>query len=325
MRPTAGVAVCIYNGARYLQAQLDSIGFQTERPRQVVIVDDGSNDDSYELAQRWAAHAGIPTQVLRNDTNVGVVRNFEKASAMLRQDIVFFADQDDVWYPRKLAAMLDAFEASPALGLVHSDADLIDRDDAPLGRRLFDALLVTSQEKRAVADGHAYTVYARRNLVTGAACAVRARVLDSARPFSPSWLHDEWIAFVASLLGPVRLLDEPLMAYRLHEANTVGLPLTDLAWRIQSIAAAFVQPQRTRQAVRCRRLRELRERAVALDAIPSALATLDEAVAHALHRSTLSPQPLARLSAVRGEWASDRYRAWSAGRWSALRDLLRPN
>src|SRR3954468_7399679 len=105
-RPVAGVAMCVYNGGRYLEAQLDSIALQTELPRLMAIVDDGSTDGSWELLQRWSAAAPFPVTLERNRQNLGVVRNFEKAARLLidQVDVVFFSDQDDKWYPGKLAA-----------------------------------------------------------------------------------------------------------------------------------------------------------------------------------------------------------------------------
>src|SRR5205085_4211130 len=144
-RPSAGVAMCVYNGMRYLRVQLDSIAAQSELPRRMVVVDDGSNDGSWELLQQWASAAPFPVTLERNPQNLGVVRNFEKAARLLidQVDVVFFSDQDDQWYPGKLAACVDLLAADPGLGLVHSDADLIDSEGQALQSRLFTALLVT--------------------------------------------------------------------------------------------------------------------------------------------------------------------------------------
>jgi glycosyltransferase involved in cell wall biosynthesis len=316
--------MCVYNGGRYLREQLDSIAHQTELPLRMVVVDDGSNDGSWELLNDWAATAGFPVTLERNAQNLGVVRNFEKAAALLidQVDIVFLSDQDDQWLPGKLAAMVDAFAADAGIGMVHSNAELVNSEGLPLGSLLFDALLVTESERSVVRQGRAYEAYIRRNLVTGACCACRSSVLSQAMPFSNQMIHDEWISFVASVVSRVCILEEPLMLYRLHSTNTVGLPIPDGAWWLRTVIEALLEPQLPRQVQRLARLEEMRERAQGLGAGRELLACLDFAIRHARHRSSLSRNPFRRAVAVREEWRQGQYRRWSSGRSSMLHDLL---
>lgn len=316
--------MCVYNGALYLREQLESIAAQTELPSRMVIVDDGSNDGSWELLQHWAASADFPVTLERNDQNLGVIRNFEKAVRMLLDDVdlVFFSDQDDVWFPGKLAAFVEVFAADAGVGLVHSDAELIDLQGRSMNARLFAALLVTEKELAELEAGGAYRVYVKRNLVTGAACACRSEVLARALPFSDRWIHDEWIALTAALTSRVRLLPEPWMAYRLHGRNTVGLPVPNLIWRVGSAVKSVIEPQAPRQQRRAERLEELRRHAEQVGAPEHVLTYLDVAVAHARHRATLPRHFLRRAAAVGAEWRHGHYQSWSSGALSMLHDLL---
>jgi glycosyltransferase involved in cell wall biosynthesis len=319
--------MCVFNGARYLLTQLESIARQTELPQRMVVVDDGSTDGSWDLLQEWAARAPFPVTLQRNEQNLGVVRNFEKAARMLLDevDVVFFSDQDDEWFPDKLVTIVDAFAEDVELGLVHSDAELIGPEGQLLGVRLFAALLVTDQEKADVAGGRAYRPYVKRNLVTGAACACRSSMLVRAMPFSDEWVHDEWIAFTAALSSHVRLLDRPLMNYRLHSMNTVGLPIPNWQWWLRTVAQAVFEPQLEKQHRRLARLKEVRRHAEALHAPADALACLDRAILHAQHRTTLPSRFLQRVAVVRAEWRAGQYHEWSSGEASVLHDILIPN
>ena len=323
-RPTAGVAMCVYNGARYLTTQLQSIAAQSELPRRMVVVDDGSSDGSWELLQQWAAHSPFAVTLHRNEQNLGVARNFEKAVRMLLDevDVVLFSDQDDQWFPQKLATLVDAFAADQGLGLIHSDAELMGPEGEPLGVRLFTALLLTDNEKADVAAGKAYRAYVKRNLVTGAACACRSRVLARALPFSDLWIHDEWIAFTAAMVSRVRLVDQPLMNYRLHSTNTVGLPIPNLRWWFRTVTDAFLEPQLPKQQSRLARLLEMRRHGELLHAPVDALACLDRGIRHAQHRTSLPRGFLRRAAVVRAEWSAGQYHEWSSGRVSVLHDLL---
>lgn len=323
-RPTAGVAMCVFNGERYLRAQLESIAAQRELPKCVAIVDDGSTDGSWKLLQEWAASVSFRVLLHRNERNLGVTRNFEKAARLLLDevDVVFFSDHDDVWFPHKLATVIDAFAADPALGLVHSDAELIDSKGGSLGWRLFGALLVTDEEREQVASGQAYQVYVRRNLVTGAACACRVQALALAMPFSQRWIHDEWISLTCAFASHVKMLDEPLMGYRLHSTNTVGLPIPSLRWRVRAVLRALVGPQVSVQQRRLERLLEIREHAAKLGAAADALASLDGAIHHARHRANLPRAFWRRLKVVRSERISGQYNQWSSGDLSMLHDIF---
>ena len=322
--PRTGVALCVFNGVRFLREQLDSIARQTQLPDRMAIVDDGSTDGSWEVLQQWAAEAPMPVTLHRNDTNVGVVRNFENAARMLldKVDIVFFSDQDDAWFPGKLAAFVDAFAADPRLGLVHSDAELVDAAGQSLGTRLFTALRVTDRERREVAAGRAWRAYVKRNLVTGAACACRSEVLERAMPFSPDTVHDDWISFTAGLVSRVKLLDEPHMAYRLHGKNTVGLPIPGFRWWLRTVVDSVLAPQVPIQKKRLERLLQMRAHAQQLGAPADAMACLDRGIEHATHRCRLPRAFLRRWTAVIAQWRAGQYHEWSSGELSVLHDVL---
>src|SRR4030095_7340214 len=106
------------------------------------------------------------------------------------------------------------FEARPELLLLHSDASLVDAELAPLGNTLFHALEVQRAELEAIAQGRAFDVFLRRNLVTGATTVFRRSLLDAALPFSDAWVHDEWLAAIAAATACVGGAPEPAIDYR---------------------------------------------------------------------------------------------------------------
>lgn len=321
-RPSVGVAMCVYNGARYLREQLESIAAQSELPDAMVVLDDGSTDGSLELVQSWASRMPFPVRVGRNAQRLGVAHNFEQAVAKLEQDVIFLTDQDDKWYPHKVSSFVDQFAADPELGLLHSDADLIDAQGGPIGRTLLEALVVSTQERDLIAQGLAYRVFTRRNLVTGAACAFRRELLALARPFPAMYLHDEWLAFIAALASKVALLDVPTMGYRLHDANTVGVPLRNFGWAIRHRLEGLALPTAQRQLQRADRLEVVLTHARAIGVQDDAVGHLEAAAAHARFRANLPRNPFSRMRAISRERAAGHYETWSSGSVSVLRDLL---
>ncbi|RYZ87983.1 MAG: glycosyltransferase, partial [Proteobacteria bacterium] len=89
MRLTCGIALCTYNGQKFLQEQLASIVAQHQLPDSIVICDDCSSDQTWEILQAFQAASPIPVKIVRHAAQQGVVKNFEAAVRLLETDIVF--------------------------------------------------------------------------------------------------------------------------------------------------------------------------------------------------------------------------------------------
>ena len=319
------VACCVYDGAGYLRAQLDSIVAQTVRPHELVIVDDGSRDGSAAVIEDFAreAAATMRVEVVRNTSNLGVVRNFEKAIAATTGDLVFLCDQDDVWHPEKVATMLLAFEQRPGLDLLFTNARLIDGAGTPLPHPLFVALELGASERGFVRAGHAFRALIARNLATGATTAFRRVVFEQARPFPIEWIHDEWLAMVAAFHdGRVDGLDECLMDYRQHGANQIGMRRLTLGDKL----AKLFEPRGQRYVRLVRRTEVLVERLVALgDRVPAdRLVSARDKLEHVRRRAALPRRRVARLLPVVREALTGRYALYSSGHRGILRDCTEP-
>jgi len=107
------VAMCTYNGQRFLHQQLQSLLDQTVRPDELVVCDDGSSDDSLMVVEAFAVSAPFFVRVIRNSQNLGYIRNFEQAISRCTGDLVFLCDQDDVWDRRKIETLRDVFVTEP--------------------------------------------------------------------------------------------------------------------------------------------------------------------------------------------------------------------
>ncbi|HEY9906733.1 MAG TPA: glycosyltransferase, partial [Thermosynechococcaceae cyanobacterium] len=116
------IALCTYNGAPYILEQLESIEQQTWLPDEVIICDDVSQDNTVELIQEYTERSKLPIQLFRNPENLGYGKNFCKAMSLTKGDIIFLADQDDVWYPFKIERFIKELEQSPNLLVLQCDA-----------------------------------------------------------------------------------------------------------------------------------------------------------------------------------------------------------
>ncbi|WP_237288592.1 glycosyltransferase [Variovorax sp. PAMC 28711] len=317
------VALCTRNGARYLAAQVASVCDQQPVPREIVLSDDGSTDNGMAIVREALAKRGAdaPTlTVLQNAPPLGVTRNFEQAATACRSALIALCDQDDVWHAGRLARMVAQFEARPDLLLLHSDALLVDGDLKPLGSTLFTALEIKPEELAAIANGRAFEALQRRNLVTGATTVFRRSLLAAALPFPPEWVHDEWLAAIASATGRMDVLPEPLIDYRQHAANQIGARRPTFK---QKLAKALA-PRGTKHVERLRRAEVLLQRLQALGAeVPAKYVDAQRAkVAHQRFRTELPPSRAVRWLPVLIAAARGRYARFDRGWQSVMQDLL---
>lgn len=324
-RTRLSIVLCTYNGAAYLQPQLDSLLAQTCLPDEIVIGDDDSTDASMDILHAFAQRArkaGIAVELWRNRENLGYVGNFSACLQAAKGEVLFLCDQDDVWRSDKLARMAAQFERDPSLLLLHSDARLVDAQGSSLQCSLFEALQMTPQEKRAIHDGQAFEVVLRRSFVTGATAALRRELVELALPVETDWIHDEWLTAVAAAVGRIDFIDEPLIDYRQHGANQIGMRRHTLAmkWRDLLLPRGRLLFD---EAGRLRRLEAFLARSEFSGGTVRA-AQVHHKRSHFERRVAIGRLPrLRRLPAIVREASSGCYHRYGTGGRSMLRDLLR--
>lgn len=323
------VAMCTYNGARFVGEQLASIAAQTLAPSELVVCDDRSSDDTAQIVVRFAANAPFPVRLSVNERNLGSTKNFERAIALCEGELIALSDQDDVWHERKLERLAAAFDADSRVGLVFSDAELVDEHLRPTGERLWEKIGFDEKMRRRVRVGRALDVLLPGWSVTGATAAFRASLKTIALdiPDDLKVIHDGWIAMVAASVSRVEFIDEPLVMYRLHGGQQVGVPdeVQDVggAKSLSEIPSALARPNPYEQMIEIAlRLRaRLVERGEGFDCAAS-LGRLDARVRHLRARASMPAGRLARARLVMRELIARRYHLYSNGFYSAGKDLL---
>jgi len=257
------VALCTYNGARFLEAQLDSFLKQSRPLDELVVCDDGSTDETVTMLERFKTRAPFPVHLCRNETRLGSTKNFEKAIGLCSGDFIATSDQDDVWLPDKIALSEEALATNPDRGLVFTNADVVDDDLRSRGHRMWDAIHFGFLARRRVRKGHAFEILLRQWVVTGATMMFKAVYRPYILPIPSSWVHDGWIAFVIGAMAEVGLVERSTVKYRQHAAQQIGGE--KLSWKARYELAREMGPPHFRLAYqRCllaqERLREFSSR-----------------------------------------------------------------
>ncbi|MEP6649885.1 MAG: glycosyltransferase [Lapillicoccus sp.] len=246
------VSVCLaaHNGAEYVGEQVRSILDQLGPSDELVVVDDASTDSTVSVVEAF----GDSRIVLhRNGSNVGYVRAFERALRLARGAYLLLADQDDVWVPGRLEAMVAALDAD---GVVATSVAVLGGSPGPPRW-----LLRAHDSHRYAANVAAVLVGVRWYF--GCAMGMRRELLRAVLPF-PAWLtesHDLWIGLVGNIRHEMRHLEAPSVERRLHAANQTptrwrSLP-TILRARIM-LARCLVEARRRSRAVDSARLTQRR-------------------------------------------------------------------
>ena len=320
---TVSVALCTYNGDAFVAEQLRSILDQTDPATEVVVSDDGSTDGTLATIKGIAKRYRGPTDIrIESTTRVGgVTANFERAIGACRGDVIALSDQDDRWHPNRLAAIRAILPRDDGPRLVFANATLIDGAGAPLPGSLHENLRISRGERAGLHTGRAFEVLLRRNVVTGAATAFTRSLYDLAAPFPEAWIHDEWLAIVAAAFGEVVLLDEPLIDYRLHGGNQIGVADPGAASRL----GRMLQPRGERYIRLRRRSADLVERLESLAAPPHVVALARAKLDFETTRAAYPRSRLRRLGPVLRRLANGSYARYSSQRrLDAVRDVLQP-
>ncbi|TDS11098.1 glycosyltransferase [Sphingobacterium paludis] len=217
------VALCTYNGAKYIDKQLASILSQTYSVHEVIICDDGSTDLTPEILEQYRIKFPGIVQVIQNPINLGSKKNFDKAISMCSNDLIFLSDQDDIWVKTKVEEYVDFLNKNPAVMVVASNGFIInDEGIIQPSLTLWDVPKILSEQNEDI-DFFSHVCQCG-NIVTGASIAIRQSYVSNVLPI-PNALnmeHDEWITLVSSRENSFAMIDKKLFFYREHNDQQLG-------------------------------------------------------------------------------------------------------
>jgi glycosyltransferase involved in cell wall biosynthesis len=210
--PTVSVIIPTYNRARYVVEAVESVFAQTFKDYEVIVVDDGSTDNTKQVLEPYR---GRIRYVRQENRGLAAARNRGVREA--RGELVAFLDSDDCWEPRMLEGILKTFEKHPDVGAVFVAEREMDKDGQPRER---------VHTKRS--PGLFFTPESMVSKDTGVGCGrppvVRKKWLDALGGFDESMRSavdcEMWIRY--SFHVPMILHPEPLVRRRVHEGHLSG-------------------------------------------------------------------------------------------------------
>ncbi len=200
------ISVCMatFNGEKYLKEQIESIVTQLSHDDELIISDDSSKDDTLKIIGNFN-DSRIKRYI--SNTFCSPIYNFENALSLCSGDLIFLADQDDIWEPNKVKLMVAYLQR---YDLVVSDASVIEDDTV-----IYDSFYKMNNSKSGFLSNLIHNSY------LGCCMAFNRKILGLALPFPKGApMHDIWIGMVAEIFGKTGFCKEKLVRYRRHRRNT---------------------------------------------------------------------------------------------------------
>lgn len=208
------VILPVHNGEKYLSYAIQSILGQTYDNFELILIDDGSTDDSLAIARRFASTDGRVRLVTHE--NRGLIATLNEGLALARGDLVARMDADDIAYPQRLQLQAEAFRNRPDLALCGTYYDLLGRRGRL--RKIVNVPFCESDDLAVLS-----WFFCMLKHPTVMFC--RSRIDPAALHYDPQYPHAEDFDLFRRIAAahPVHLIDRPLLAYREHPESVSSL------------------------------------------------------------------------------------------------------
>ena len=217
---TVSVCMGLYNGARYIEEQLYSILHQTRQPDEVILCDDVSTDTTVEIVDKFIRdnHLEANWKLFRNKENKGYPANFYYCMSLATGDIVYLADQDDIWHKEKIERICRVFEEKEDAKAVCCKFGLIDAQGGDIHTIMAPTRSKESNQLRSVKMEDIFY----KNEYPGMVIAYRNNWGRKWLPENSKIPHDFLVCIRAAEEHSFIQLDMELAYHRRHDSNAGG-------------------------------------------------------------------------------------------------------
>lgn len=242
--PKITVLLATFNGAKYLKEQLGSLYLQSKKIDQVLVVDDGSSDNSVELVQSFINEHELfnSWKVKINNINLGPAANFINMCKEAEGDYIFFCDQDDIWMPDKIERMSNIIKNNPDIGLLYADViNMVNLDNKPHFATQF------SEEVKRIDFSASNYFYKGLGCAT---CITKEFMNHVIKYWTLGWEHDMFFWACSILLKKGYKYSSPVIWRRIHTSNVSIHELKTLEKRRIQIRNSLNRPLKMKELLK---------------------------------------------------------------------------
>lgn len=225
MEITVSVIIPAYNAAAFIEKTLESVASQNRLPNEIVIVDDGSSDNTYQVVTEWRSnHQNIPVKIFhQNNQGVSSARNLAISNAS--KEFLAFLDSDDLWLPDHLETLVRGVEKVPDCVIVFADQSIFCEDKILSDSFLSDKPVITlpfeSIDDFRIISSSIWNTLINGNYIPTSASMVKRKETLCVGGFDCSLKTSEDRHFLLKLsrLGKIGYFNKVIAQKRLHNAN----------------------------------------------------------------------------------------------------------
>lgn len=212
------VIIPLYNGSKYIIQTLDSVLAQTYSDYEIVIVDDASTDNSYEVVERYIEeHSGVVFKLDKNSKNRGIAATRNRAIELSCGEYIALLDQDDIALPKRLELSADFLDNNPEFGAVGGGVCFIDEAGKAVLDRKYTVWKNPLYIKARIMFG---------NIFANCEMMFRKEICQKYQiKYRDNMCGIEDFAFWTELVNHTKMvaLDEVFLLHRVHEANSTKM------------------------------------------------------------------------------------------------------
>jgi glycosyltransferase involved in cell wall biosynthesis len=242
------ILMAVYNGEKYLSAQIESILSQTVKDWKLIIQDDCSTDETFNIAKEFANKHPDRISAIQRKTQSGSAKdNFFSMVKYADTEYTMLCDQDDIWLPDKIEITLRKMqELEEKTGfsepiLVHTDLKVVDSQMNVIDKSLFEYQKLDKCKDKL-------NNLLIQNIVTGCTVMVNHILITKANKVPvKAIMHDWWLALIAVAFGHLGFVDKPTVLYRQHRSNEVGAKdVASLSYIVKKTMSVVYSPKNAR-------------------------------------------------------------------------------
>jgi|688.fasta_scaffold42787_4 glycosyltransferase involved in cell wall biosynthesis len=208
------VVIAAFNGEKFILELLESIASQTHQVDEIVVCDDCSTDNTIKILDAFKLkYTHLNIRIIVNRHRLGITKNFSKAIKLSEGNLIFLADQDDIWHDNKVQTMLDAYTKGSASYII-SDMNVLNITGG----------LEEFTWAELMENNYGIT---KSHVMNGCAVVATKKFLRSCLPVPYGKGHDVWFAYCAKRLKTRVFLDKPLMNYRISPQGVTSYKFVD--------------------------------------------------------------------------------------------------
>lgn len=233
---TFAVLITTYNGEKYIREQISSIINQSKKPDKIYIFDDGSSDETNSIVDNMLSDTSIPFFHQINEQRIGWKKNFYNGMCMVKEDYLFFCDQDDIWETNKIQMMSNILESNKNIGVLSSNYKLLLCDNCTT-EKIAEAKRLNYNGELVKLNKTKKNYYIRQPGCT--LCCSRSIILQAIPHWNEDLPYDAMVWKIGLFTNSLYSLNVPLIQWRRHSSNATRKSKESREHRIQMAYSDF--------------------------------------------------------------------------------------